>query len=145
MCPEGLPVHNKNHIAMDALLQKPERGMRRGCSVCDSPQSQHSSPHPTVPLHAHPALHPISPLQEVVVVVPPPAGGCHLLIVTQGPANGVTQCSIEAAFPIKGVGLTAGSWGVAGLTGQQGQEHAHRGWDRAWRKSSSLPLQPSHM
>lgn len=39
----------------------------------------------------------------------------------------------------------SGLLGVAGLTGQQGQEHAHRGWDRAWRKSSSLPLQPSHM
>lgn len=26
MCPEGLPVHHKNHIAMDALLQKPGEG-----------------------------------------------------------------------------------------------------------------------
>jgi len=51
------------------------------------------------------------PLQEVVIVVPPPAGGCHLLVIAQGPADRVAKCPIEAAFPIKGVGLTAGSVG----------------------------------
>lgn len=26
MCPEGLPVHHKDHVAVDALLQKPGEG-----------------------------------------------------------------------------------------------------------------------
>lgn len=42
-------------------------------------------------------------------MIPPPAGR-HLLVLTQGPANGITLRSIEAALTIKGVGLTAGSW-----------------------------------
>lgn len=32
-----------------------------------------------------------------------------MLIIKQGPANGITCSPIEAAFTVKGVGLTAGS------------------------------------
>ena len=60
--------------------------------------------------HPH-TLCSVSLLEEVVTVVPLPAGGCHLW---QGPVEDITYSLIEAAFILEGVGLAVGSWGQWG-------------------------------
>lgn len=47
-----------------------------------------------------------SPLQEHIIVVPPHALGCDLLVLLQQPADGVAQSSVQTALPIKSVRLT---------------------------------------
>lgn len=77
---------------------------------------QDHSAHPAHlnPLRVHSKPHqrstPSSPLQEIIVVIPPPAGCSDLFVVAQRTANGVAQCPIETAFSIESVGLTAGSY-----------------------------------
>lgn len=90
--------------------------------VLSSAAPQVSALPPLSPTPAAPTAEPlcravsrsVSPQQAAVVVVPPPVGGRHLLVVTQGPADGLTLGPIETALPIEGVGLAAGSWGRQG-------------------------------
>jgi hypothetical protein len=123
MCPEWLSVHDEDHVAVDALFQKPGEG-GKGVLIAPhlaspgQPQAccagRCTQPRPAPALSpAPPTTAPAScsPLQEVVVVIPSPAGGGDLLVVAQGPADGIAQRPVEAALAVKGVGLATGSWG----------------------------------
>lgn len=59
------------------------------------------------------------PLQEDIIVVPLHALCCDLFVLLQQAADGITQSSIEATLPIKGVGFTFRSCKITTGTCQQ--------------------------
>lgn len=96
MGPEWLSMYHKDHIAVDALFQKPGKSQERlhqtdNCWCTKTAQHTHL-PKPTESAqepHQCCKLRPSSPLQKIIIVIPPPAGCSDLFVVSQCPANGV--------------------------------------------------------
>lgn len=131
MGPERLSVYHKDHIAVDALFQKPgksQEGLHHPGNCWYTKTTQHTHPPEPLRMRSNPnsaaSSAPCSPLQEIIIVIPPPAGCSDLFVVSQCTANRVAQRSIETPFSIKGVGLTAGSFEAMLISQSQGRSLA---------------------
>lgn len=129
MCPEGLPVHHKDHVTMDALLQEP--GEEQAEQVFSRPFPQPCrrvlSPTPCTP---SPAPH----LTAAGSHRSSPAS-CRRLSPAcnrAGPGGWGRSVPRRGSAPHQRCWLHSGLLGAAGLASQQAREHVHCGRDRVW-------------